>query len=148
MGKLVSHLSGLPLAVATENIVQAQQKHLISFHLTSHQCTLVSNKCLLIVASSKHARQVLSIQWNRALPNLLAAGFEKTRQECGVAIWDVTTGSKFVNGLHTDNTRPVTELGVTETAQSVAWVQTKSILAGMNGKHIKLFDLRGESLKL
>jgi WD40 repeat protein len=92
---------------------------------------------------SKHTRQVLSLEWNKVSPNLLAAGFEKARSENAVAIWDVATGSKLLNGLHADAMRPLTEQGVNETAHSLAWVQAKSILVGMNGKHIKLFDLRG-----
>ncbi|CAL8072972.1 unnamed protein product [Orchesella dallaii] len=96
----------------------------------------------------KHTRQVNSLQWNRANPNFLAVGLDKARSDFAVSIWDVSLGSKYVNGYHSDVLRPKIELGISETANSVAWVQARSLLVGMNGKHIKLFDLRDSQPKL
>lgn len=95
---------------------------------------------------------MLSLQWNKIQPIYLAAGFEKIRSDHAVAIWDVTTiGSAKPQTdsspeSATEFHRPVFELGLNETAYSLAWVLPKSILIGMNGKHIKLFDLRGINL--
>ncbi|XP_021955257.1 GATOR complex protein MIOS isoform X2 [Folsomia candida] len=102
----------------------------------------------------KHPRQVLSVQWNKLQPNLLAAGFEKARSDHAVAVWDVTTiGSKqqpngSSNANPMEDVHPLVELGINETASSLSWVLPKSILIGMNGKHIKLFDLRDSQPKL
>lgn len=98
--------------------------------------------CLTILVP-KHTRQVNSLQWNRANPNYLAVGLDKARSDFAVSIWDINMGSKYVNGYHSDVLKPKIELGISETANSVAWVQAKSLLVGMNAKHIKLFDLRG-----
>ena len=91
----------------------------------------------------KHARQVNSLVWNTNSPNLLAAALDKARSDYAVAVWDVATSSKLVNGFHSDALRPCIELGNSETAHSIAWVQSKTILVGMNGKHIRHYDLRG-----
>jgi len=72
----------------------------------------------------------------------LAAGLDKARSDYAVAIWDISAACKYATGFHSD-IRPTNEFALNETANSVAWVQAKSILVGMNGKHIKLFDLRG-----
>jgi hypothetical protein len=76
----------------------------------------------------------------------LAAGLDKARSDYAVAVWDVAASSKFVNGFHSDALRPAIELGNSETAHSVTWVHAKTLLVGMNGKHIKLFDLRGMTI--
>jgi hypothetical protein len=45
--------------------------------------------------------------------------------------------------------RPVAELGLSETAHSLAWFnsQSRSLVIGMNNKHLKLVDLRGILVK-
>lgn len=89
----------------------------------------------------KHTRQINSLSWNKNSPNLLAAGLDKARSDHAVIIWDISANQKYTNGFHSDALR--SELGQSETAQSVAWVTNKTLLVGINGKHMKLFDLRG-----
>lgn len=76
-------------------------------------------------------------------------GFEKaSRSDHAVGVWDVSAlSTKSANGsgnLSPEDVRPIIELGINETASSLAWILPKSILVGMNNKHIKLFDLRGK----
>ncbi|CAG7836336.1 unnamed protein product [Allacma fusca] len=111
--------------------------------LTSFGSTIISKEFV-----PKHPRQVNDLAWNKYSPNLLAAALDKARSDYAVAIWDVAASSKLVNGFHSDALRPAIELGNSETAHSIAWVQSKTLLVGMNGKHIRHYDLRDSQPKL
>lgn len=90
--------------------------------------------------------------------NLIAAGLEKYRSDSSVLIWDI---NKFImNNDMTNSTRmmvntmapavelvkPIAEFGTSEVTYSLAWFYSSSKLlaCGMNGKSIKIYDLRGE----
>lgn len=92
--------------------------------------------------------------------NLIAAGLEKYRSDSSVLIWDI---NKFiVNNDISNSTRmmvntmapavelvkPVAEFGTSEVTYSLAWFygSNKLIACGMNGKSIKICDLRGKRI--
>jgi hypothetical protein len=95
--------------------------------------------------------------------NLIAAGLDKYRADHSVLLWDVLkcphhgdgrTGVPSVSHQHHASpafelARPVAELGLSEIAHSLAWfnTQSRSLIIGMNNKHLKLVDLRGTSVK-
>lgn len=68
-------------------------------------------------------------------------------------VWDIAHTGTFVannnmqylshygsslSGLN----KPLYELGQNEVVHSLKWLQNKTIICGMNNKHIKIFDLR------
>ena len=86
---------------------------------------------------SKHNRQCNAVAWGVAKSNLLAAGFDKHRSEHGITVWDACrTGN--------DNMKPVYEIGFGDTVASLAWfTQPSTLIAGVNNKHLRVYDLRG-----
>ncbi|XP_068202400.1 GATOR2 complex protein MIOS-A [Palaemon carinicauda] len=101
----------------------------------------------------KHTRPVNSLSWNTQEPQLLAAGLDRGRSEPSVIIWDVTRGSQPSSyGSEQKNSssdvKPMVEFGLNETCQSLAFSMhtSRTLIAGMNNKHIKLFDIRDSKL--
>ncbi|KAJ9588221.1 hypothetical protein L9F63_018385 [Diploptera punctata] len=105
----------------------------------------------------RHARQCNVVAWNPVDSNLLAAGLDKYRADHSVLLWDVLkcplhgngrAGVANVSHQHSmsggEGTRPIAELGLSETTHSLAWfnTQSRSFVLGMNNKHLKLVDLR------
>ncbi|XP_046390377.1 GATOR complex protein MIOS-B [Ischnura elegans] len=92
----------------------------------------------------KHARQCNALQWNPSEVGLLAVGLDKHRGDHSVLLWDVVNGPMGGGSGDGFSAKPLQELGLSETAHSLAWIaQTPRNLAlGMNHKHLKLFDLR------
>ncbi|KDR16180.1 GATOR complex protein MIOS [Zootermopsis nevadensis] len=107
----------------------------------------------------RHARQCNTVAWNPVDSNLIAAGLDKYKADHSVLLWDVLkcphhgdgrTGMPSVSYQHhaasqaLELARPVAELGLSETAHSLAWfnTQSRSLIIGMNNKHLKLVDLR------
>lgn len=119
---------------------------------------------LILIPVPRHARQCNTVAWNPVDSNLIAAGLDKYRADHSVLLWDVLkcphhgdgrTGVPSVSHQHHASpafelARPVAELGLSETAHSLAWfnTQSRSLIIGMNNKHLKLVDLRGTFLKL
>lgn len=87
----------------------------------------------------KHARACNAVAWNPLDSNFLAMGLEKYRSEHSVLIWDVS---------RPNCTTPFVEFGLSETTNSLAWFhqQPKCIVIGMNGKQLKIVDLRGRAI--
>ncbi|GBP16081.1 GATOR complex protein MIOS [Eumeta japonica] len=58
-------------------------------------------------------------------------------------------GRAFDNSSAPDQQRPLAEMGLSETAQNVNWTYSSArmLIASMNSKHIKIFDLRDLSNK-
>ncbi|PNF34608.1 WD repeat-containing protein mio [Cryptotermes secundus] len=108
----------------------------------------------------RHARQCNTVAWNPVDSNLIAAGLDKYRADHSVLLWDVlkcphhgdgrTGVVPGVSHQHQASSsavelaRPVVELGLSETTHSLAWFnsQSRSLIIGMNNKHLKLVDLR------
>lgn len=105
----------------------------------------------------RHARQCNAIAWNPIETNLIIAGLDKYRAEHSILVWDVfkcanhvieTKGSSFgssqQNSSVSELARPVCELGMSEIVNSLAWFnfQPRSIIVGMNNKHLRMIDLR------
>ncbi|XP_014672958.1 PREDICTED: WD repeat-containing protein mio-like [Priapulus caudatus] len=108
----------------------------------------------------RHARQCNMLAWDPCHTNLLAAGMEKYRADHCILVWDVLA-TPFVDLMATPERRghilgnsadtssgmvskPMHELGLSETVLSLSWFKhdPKTLLAGMNNKHIRIFDLR------
>ncbi|RZF47041.1 hypothetical protein LSTR_LSTR012618 [Laodelphax striatellus] len=99
---------------------------------------------------SKHARQCNAISWNPVDTNLIAVGLDKYRMEHSVMVWDVVKGSSrsgHYSSSSTEYPRPCSELGLSDTAHSLAWLRTqpRTLVIGMNNKHLKLIDARDSS---
>lgn len=87
--------------------------------------------------ASKHNRQCNCLAWGVLEPYMLAGGFDKHRNEHGLIIWDVAKG---VN----DSSRPYVELAFGDTVNSLAWFsQTHTMAAGVNSKHLRIYDIKG-----
>ncbi|GLH08738.1 GATOR complex protein MIOS [Gryllus bimaculatus] len=110
----------------------------------------------------RHARQCNAIAWNPFDTNLIVAGLDKYRAEHSILVWDVfkcshhvieTKGSSFTSSSQQQSSsvselaRPVYELGMSEIVNSLAWFnfQPRSIIVGMNNKHLRMIDLRDTS---
>ncbi|VEN38725.1 unnamed protein product [Callosobruchus maculatus] len=122
----------------------------------------------------RHARCCNDVLFNPVEGNLLAVGLDKYRADGSVLIWDInrlssTLGSDClpmrqssivssgslsvsVSGAAATATaavevaKPTHEFGTSETAYSLTWFRgsPKVMAAGMNGKQIKVYDLRGK----
>ncbi|XP_064648261.1 GATOR2 complex protein MIOS-B-like isoform X2 [Lineus longissimus] len=103
----------------------------------------------------KHPRQCNALCWNPLEPTLLAESLEKHRVDYSILIWDVNS-RPMVSGPvtpergHVDSTerniitKPVVELGPGETTLSFNWSphEPKTLVAGMNNKFLRIYDLR------
>lgn len=78
----------------------------------------------------------------------LASGFDKSRNDSSVMVWDLAhTGisSSTVStssGTYFDLNKPLYEFGNGELVHSLKWYQNNCVICGMNNKAIKIFDLR------
>ncbi|XP_072401443.1 GATOR2 complex protein MIOS isoform X2 [Diabrotica undecimpunctata] len=104
----------------------------------------------------RHSRHCNAVLFNPLEHNLLAAGLDKYRSDSSILIWDINkfnscndvnhSGRLAVNTMApaVELVKPVAEFGTSEVTYSLAWFHgtSKVLAAGMNGKHIKVFDLR------
>ena len=90
--------------------------------------------------ASKHNRQCNTLGWGTNDPYVLAGGFDKHRSEHGLIVWDVVKrGNDFA--------KPLMEAAFGDTVNSLAWFNTAhTIAAGVNNKHLRLYDIRGISI--
>ncbi|XP_077978834.1 GATOR2 complex protein MIOS-B-like [Glandiceps talaboti] len=109
----------------------------------------------------KHGRTCTSLVWNPLNSNLLAAGFgEKSRTDYSILIWDINTKPTVDLSSTPERTRtmgysespssvtkPLIELGLSETTTSIAWSyhDPNTFITGMNNKYLRVFDLRDPS---
>lgn len=86
----------------------------------------------------KHARQCNVVSWNKTDSQLLAAGLDRYRSDHCVLVWDILSGRQHAT---------VAELGLSDTAHSLTWLysQPKTLVIGMNNKHLRMVDLRDPS---
>ncbi|KAG5872709.1 hypothetical protein JTB14_008803 [Gonioctena quinquepunctata] len=104
----------------------------------------------------RHSRHCNAVLFNPIEYNLLAAGLEKYRSDSSILIWDI---NKFNSTSDTNNSgrmavntmapavellKPVAELGTSEVTYSLSWFYgpNRLLASGMNGKNIKIYDLR------
>jgi hypothetical protein len=73
--------------------------------------------------------------------NLLAAGLDRYRTDHCVLVWDTQVARA---------SSTVAEMGLSDAAHSLAWLynQPRSLIVGMNNKHLKMVDLRGNKILL
>ncbi|CAH1789595.1 unnamed protein product [Owenia fusiformis] len=110
--------------------------------------------------SNRHTRQCHCLAWNHVEKTLLAEGLDKYRMDPAILIWDVlakpsgdlsVTPERKPVVMHHDPatvvTRPLYELGSGETCYSLDWIRNepKTLLAGMNNKSLRIYDLRDSS---
>lgn len=101
----------------------------------------------------KYSRQCNTVEFNPVENNLLATSFDKYKPDHCIAIWDInqvpssceiSTFQSEKASPGTDNPKPLWEFGMAEHCQTIVWFHNncKILAAGMNLKHIKLFDIR------
>ncbi|XP_045773378.1 GATOR complex protein MIOS-B isoform X2 [Maniola jurtina] len=98
---------------------------------------------------ARYPRPCNSVSWNRRENNLLAVGLEKHRSDNCILLWDVQTCSTddFIESSSppaSEPPRPVAEVATGETAHTVSWCAfaPRTLVASMNLKHLKIYDLR------
>lgn len=121
---------------------------LTTFGPTVFDCLGLSGKELV----PRQLRQCNTVAWNPTEPNLVAAGLEKHRTDHSVLLWDLqrcphSNGHPphhHVPSSTMEPARPSGELGLSETAHSLAWLrgQPRCLMVGLNNKHLKLYDFR------
>ncbi|KAI2806893.1 hypothetical protein BLOT_008853 [Blomia tropicalis] len=104
--------------------------------------------------SAKINRSCNTLDFNQSDNNLLASGFDKARNESSIMIWDIAhTGTLISNSSNYHSqygggnplsglNKPLYEFAPNELVHSLKWFQNKTIVCGMNNKHIKIFDFR------
>ncbi|VVD05393.1 unnamed protein product, partial [Leptidea sinapis] len=102
---------------------------------------------------ARYARPCNSLAWNHQESNLLVAAMDKHRADNCIMLWDVQASSTV--DYDGDSSSPASGWpeagralceagGAGEAAHCVAWCTfaPRTVLAGLNHKHIKIFDLR------
>ncbi|KAG7308333.1 hypothetical protein JYU34_005527 [Plutella xylostella] len=103
----------------------------------------------------RYPRLCNSVSWSPTEPGLLAAALDKHRSDHCILLWDVHRGAPATAaGSESSSTppeaaRPLAEMGLSETAHSVSWTHAsnRTLIASMNQRSIKIFDLRDLSNK-
>jgi len=87
----------------------------------------------------KTPRQCNSVAWSTSMPNHLAAGFDKVRQDTAVSIWDI---NQYRDSSTAD---PLIELCHGEAAVAIAWAPSLpfTLAVGTSFKWLRLNDTRG-----
>ncbi|XP_053610182.1 GATOR2 complex protein MIOS isoform X2 [Plodia interpunctella] len=104
----------------------------------------------------RYPRLCNSVAWSHVETNLLAVALEKYRNDHCILLWDVNQSPSTSNEARAGadvqsppEQKPFAEMGLSETAHNVSWTAStdRTLLASMNMKHIKIFDLRDLSKK-
>ncbi|XP_027194513.2 GATOR complex protein mio [Dermatophagoides pteronyssinus] len=79
--------------------------------------------------------------------NLLASGFERNKDDYSVMIWDIAhTGINYNQAAQsatiTGTTKPLHQSAPNDQVHSLRWFRNRSLICGMNNKHIKLIDAK------
>ena len=103
----------------------------------------------------KYGRACNDLAWNPKSTHFLAAAYEKNRNDNCVMVFDTSllppsqsesasAMSKMVNKSTKDLIRATYELGMGETCNSLAWFHKNpdTLVAGMNLKNLRIYDLR------
>lgn len=125
---------------------------LTTFGPSEHDATGFPGKELV----PRHSRHCNAVQFNPTEHNLIAAGLDKYRSDNSILIWDINkfnsnneashSGRMAVNTMApaVELVKPIAEFAPSEVTYSLAWFygSSKLLASGMNGKNIKIFDLR------
>ncbi|KAI8126714.1 WD repeat-containing protein mio [Lucilia cuprina] len=83
----------------------------------------------------RQQRMCLCLAWNETDPNILAIGHDRYKSDSCITIWDIERGLPKESSSNF--------FGLSESAHSLCWNKNHRVLiAGMNQKQIKLYDLR------
>lgn len=91
--------------------------------------------------SPLHPRPCNAVVWNPFETNIIAAGLEKFRTEPAVSLWDAFRYSRHVPD-ESQNVKALLEIGMSDTAHSLAWINSYCLVAGFNNKCLKIIDRR------
>ncbi|XP_072949683.1 GATOR2 complex protein MIOS [Epargyreus clarus] len=91
---------------------------------------------------ARYPRPCNTVAWNHSETNLLLTGMDKHRNDYCIQLWDMQASSDDIS--EGSPQRPLQEVALAEAAHSVAWCSfaTRTLVAAMNLKHIKIYDLR------
>ncbi|XP_063383686.1 GATOR2 complex protein MIOS [Cydia fagiglandana] len=105
----------------------------------------------------RYPRLCNSVSWSHVETNLLSVALEKHRSDHCILVWDVNRGllpdestiEVASPSTSSEPARPIAEMGLSETCHNVSWTNSpdRTLLASMNMKYIKIFDLRDLSNK-
>ena len=99
----------------------------------------------------KSTRAVTNLAWHPVDPNMIAVGYTRARNDCGIVLWDAFyTSGLLENQLSTMGSgRPVgksnIDMAFNEGCDSFSWFPHKpgSLVCGLSHKMIRIYDLRG-----
>lgn len=95
-----------------------------------------------------HPRQCNAVAWNPVDSHLIAVGLDKFRMESAVCVWDAfRCPHHFTDEFQKDHIKPLLETGVSEAANSLAWMNPSCLVVGFNNKVLKIIDRR-DSVKV
>ncbi|OTF78204.1 hypothetical protein BLA29_001965, partial [Euroglyphus maynei] len=82
--------------------------------------------------------------------NLLASGFERNKGDHSVMIWDIAhTGINYNQAAQSatisGTTKPLHQSAPNDQVHSLRWFRNRSLICGMNNKHLKLIDAKESS---
>ncbi|KAK6624092.1 hypothetical protein RUM44_010950 [Polyplax serrata] len=90
-----------------------------------------------------HPRQCNSVAWNPVDTNVIAVGLEKFRNEPAVSLWDAfRCPHHLTDEFHKSNIKAILETGISETANSLGWINPSCLAVGFNNKSLKIIDRR------
>ncbi|KAH3795999.1 hypothetical protein DPMN_149563, partial [Dreissena polymorpha] len=106
----------------------------------------------------KHQRHCIYLSWNPVHTHFLAEGLDKARNESCIYIWDVNARTNNDLSVLQDRrysssmaeasvVKPCLEIGAGDMTSSFSWFkkETWTFVAGMNGKQLRVYDLREPS---
>lgn len=91
---------------------------------------------IIVISAPKQTRPCISFAWHKVETNLLAIGYDRTRNDHCITVCDTERG--------VPNEKSIIQLfGIGESANSMCWDNGCRVLyAGMSQKHLKMMDLR------
>lgn len=90
-----------------------------------------------------HPRQCNAVAWNPVDYHIIAVGLEKFRAEPAVFLWDAfRCPYHSADEFHSDQAKAMLETGISETANSLSWINSSCLAVGFNNKNLKIIDRR------
>ncbi len=108
------------------------------------------------VFAPKNGRCCNAVAWNSLRPNLLAAGFDRSRNEAAVLVWDVNAhkaaavppsnrlGKNSKRRDTIETAKPLHEYGLSEAVAALTWLPTQAdcFAVGTGSRYLRVIDLR------
>ena len=117
--------------------------------LTTGKVLLVSlaQSTILRAFASKQLRRCNALAWNSTHRHMLAAGFDKTRADFSVIIWDAESRApqqRVRDAEVRQKIVPIRRLQREETSVALAWLpdQPSVLLSGTGSRWLRVFDVR------